>query len=257
MNQSTHHQRSASEMREQMSNVNVGQTERLISQVAGAIIIGATLRAIVSRGLFTLLALLSGGFYLLYRGITGHCEVYEQLLVNTAVRTNDEAVSVPHEQGVHIEESVLINRPVEDIYAFWRNFENLPRFMSHLKSVENRGDNRSHWVAKAPAGMTVEWDAEIINEVRNEVIGWRSLADAQIANAGSVRFRPQTQGTRVTVTMEYVPPAGALGQQIAKWLGEEPKQQIAEDLKKLKQILESEQMPTSNGSAAERSTRRS
>src|SRR5262249_45397588 len=126
------------------------------------------------------------------------------------------------------------------LYGFWRNFSNLPRFMKHLESVTETNDGRSHWVAKAPAGMTVEWDAEIINEEENELIAWRSLEGATVPNAGSVRFEraPGNRGSVVRVSLSYEPPGGVLGSKIAKLFGGEPEQQVEEDLRRFKQLME-------------------
>jgi uncharacterized membrane protein len=142
------------------------------------------------------------------------------------------------DNGVRVEESIRIDRPVEDLYRFWRNLAELPRFMTHLERVTDLGGNRSHWVAKGPAGMRVEWDAEIINEVPNKVIGWRSLPDADLVTAGSVSFTPEANGTRLTVHLQYAPPAGILGKTIAQLFGDEPSQAIREDLQRLKALLE-------------------
>jgi uncharacterized membrane protein len=156
-----------------------------------------------------------------------------------------DPVSVPHNRGFKIQKSVLIHRPVAEIYHFWRNFENLPRFMDHLQTVVVIDDKRSRWVAKGPAGTSVEWEAEIINEIRNEVIGWRSLENAQVANAGSVRFEEafDGRGTILTVNLKYDPPAGALGAAVAKLFGEDPEKQIEEDLQRLKTMMEVAQTP--------------
>jgi uncharacterized membrane protein len=222
---------------EQMSNVNVGTIERLVSLIGGGLL---AVFGVIRRGKLGALLTLLGG-YLVKRGTTGHDTAYQKLGMNTAVKTNPEAVSVPHQQGVHVQKSVTVIRSPSELYDFWRNFENLPRFMDHLESVTVLTPNRSHWVAKAPAGMKVEWDAEIINDVPGEVIGWRSLANAQVANAGSVRFRPAFggQGTEVTVTFEYVPPAGPLGVAVARIFGEAPEQQVEEELNRFKQLMES------------------
>jgi uncharacterized membrane protein len=184
-----------------------------------------------------MLALTGGG--LVYRGATGHCSVYQALGVDTADKQSGRA-SVRHNRGIKIEKSVTINKSPEELYSFWRNFGNLPRFMNHLESVNEIGDKRSHWVAKAPAGMTVEWDAEIINEEKNELIAWRSLEGAGVPNAGSVRFEaaPANRGCVVRVSLSYEPPGGALGSKIAKLFGEEPGQQIEEDLRRFKQLME-------------------
>lgn len=143
-------------------------------------------------------------------------------------------------QGVHAEASCIVNRAPEEVYQFWRNFENLPRFMKHLEAVENLGDGRSHWTAKGPAGMTVEWDATIIADVPGEVITWRSLEDSDVDNAGAVRFQraPGNRGTIVKVNIQYNPPAGVIGATVAKLFGEEPQQQLDDDLRRFKQVLE-------------------
>jgi uncharacterized membrane protein len=178
---------------------------------------------------------------LLYRGVTGHSPVYRALNINTAETGLSQQVSVAHHQGFKISKSVYINRSPEELFAYWRNFENLPRIMSHLKSVEVQTPTRSHWVAKAPAGLSVEWDAEIINEIPGELIGWRSLEGAQVPNAGSVHFERafNGQGTVLKVTLKYDPPGGALGMAVAKLFGEEPAVQIADDLRRFKQAIES------------------
>jgi uncharacterized membrane protein len=142
--------------------------------------------------------------------------------------------------NAHVAKSITIKRSPEEVYRFWRNFENLPQFMYHLENVQVRGSGRSHWTAKAPGGKTVEWDAETIEDVPNERIAWRSLADADVANSGVVEFRraPGDRGTEVHVQIHYDPPAGKLGQVVAKLFGEEPAQQVGDDLRRLKQVLE-------------------
>jgi len=136
--------------------------------------------------------------------------------------------------------SVTIGKPVAEVYAFWRNFENLPQFMRHLESVTVRDDRRSHWVAKAPAGKTVEWDAEVTDERENELISWRSVEGSQIYNAGTVHFSeaPGGRGTEVRVEFEYDPPFGKLGSKVAMLFREEPGQQVKDDLRNLKQVME-------------------
>jgi uncharacterized membrane protein len=140
----------------------------------------------------------------------------------------------------HVAKSVTIKRSPEELYTFWRNFENLPQFMYHLEEVQVRGSGRSHWKAKAPAGTTVEWDAEVTDDRPNERIAWRSLPGADVANSGSVEFRPApgNRGTQVHVQLQYDPPAGKLGKLVAKLFGEEPSQQVGDDLRRLKQVME-------------------
>jgi uncharacterized membrane protein len=158
----------------------------------------------------------------------------------------------PHERlngMLHVKKSVTINRPRAEIYQFWRRLENLPRFMVHLESVTSGSGRRSHWVAAAPFGR-VEWDAEIISDVPNEMIAWRSLQGSDVANEGSVRFAaaPGDRGTEVRVEFLYEAPAGKLGAAIAKLFGEEPQQQLTDDLRRLKQVLETGEVVRSDGS---------
>ncbi|MBE2270522.1 MAG: SRPBCC family protein [Anaerolinea sp.] len=229
-----------------MSNINIGTNERYISLAAGLTLIFAGIR----RGDFTGFLMTVFGGYMILRGATGHDTVYKQAGVSTAVATNPQRVSVPHTQGIHVEATTTVNRPAADVYAFWRNFENLPQFMNHLERVEVMEGGRSRWTAKAPLGTTVTWEADIITERTNEVIGWRSVADSQIANAGSVRFRqaPGGRGTEIHVSLEYVPPAGQLGAIVARLLGEEPQVQIDEDLRRFKELMEAGEIPTTSGS---------
>lgn len=142
--------------------------------------------------------------------------------------------------GIKVKCSVTIDRPAEELYSFWRDFENLPRIMSHLESVQVTSERQSHWKAKAPAGMTVEWDAQLMEDEPNSMIAWRSLENADVQNAGVVRFTPAPggRGTEVQVELQYNPPGGAIGAKIAKLFGEEPEQQIREDLRRFKQLME-------------------
>ncbi len=146
--------------------------------------------------------------------------------------------------------AVTIRRPVEVVYGFWRDFSNLPSFMNHLESVEPSGDGRSHWTANAPAGRTVEWDAEVVEDRPNERIAWRSLEGSDVTNQGVVTFNPvpRGRGTEIRVELTYDPPGGALGAVVAKLFGEEPQQQIRDDLRRLKQVLETGQVVLSEGS---------
>jgi uncharacterized membrane protein len=143
-------------------------------------------------------------------------------------------------KGIHAKASCIVNRSPQEVYSFWRNFSNLSRFMKHLESVTDMGDGRSHWVAKGPANTNVEWDATIIADVPGEVITWRSLENSDVDHAGAVRFEqaPGGRGTIVKVNIEYNPPAGVIGATVAKLFGEEPEQQLDDDLRRFKQVLE-------------------
>jgi uncharacterized membrane protein len=143
-------------------------------------------------------------------------------------------------RGVHVVEAITINRPRHEVYGFWHNFENLPRFMEHLESVHVLDERRSHWKAKGPAGTSVEWDAETVEERPNEVIAWQSLPESDVPNSGHVRFRdaPGDRGAEIIVELRYQPPGGKLGALVAKLFGEEPHQQVKSDLRRLKQVME-------------------
>jgi uncharacterized membrane protein len=143
-------------------------------------------------------------------------------------------------RAIEVVEAITINRPRQEVYAFWHNFENFPRFMAHLESVQVIDDRRSHWKARAPGGTGVEWDAETIEDRPNELIAWRSVSDSDVPNTGQVRFRdaPGNRGTEVIVELKYQPPGGRIGALIAKLFGEEPSQQVKSDLRRLKQVLE-------------------
>jgi uncharacterized membrane protein len=224
--------------------INVGKAERLISGLAAAVVGAVGIRR---KRLRPLLLPLAGN--LLSRAVTGRCAVNRALGRNSARRGRVSPVaSVPRGEGIKVERSVQVNRPVPEVYHFWRNFENLPRFMDHLESVTVIDETRSHWVAKAPAGARVEWDAVIHNEIENELIAWRSLPGADINNAGSVHFTPAGNGNRteVRVVLSYEPPAGKLGAAVAKLLGEEPSKQVDDDLRRFKQVMEAGEVPSNS-----------
>jgi len=149
-----------------------------------------------------------------------------------------------------VSKTITINRSPEEVYQRWRQFDSFPQFMSHLEEVRSTGDRRSHWKAKAPGGRTVEWDAEITDDQPNSLIAWRSLEGADVQNSGRVRFEraPGGRGTIVRVEMDYKPPAGATGAMLAKLFGEEPGQQLDDDLRRFKQIMEVGEIAKSDAS---------
>jgi uncharacterized membrane protein len=216
---------------------DAGKTERLISGVAGAALLFLTFR---TRRLRPFLFPVATG--LIAKALRGQAGKASRTGIGSRgeARTSPVA-SVGRGEGIKVEESVTINRPVLEVYRFWRNFENLPRFMDHLEAVTVIDDVRSHWVAKGPAGTKVEWDAIIHNEVDDELIAWRSLRGSEVNNAGSVHFTPTPDGTGtdVRVVLSYQPPAGKIGAAVAKLLGEEPSKQVADDLRRFKQVMES------------------
>jgi uncharacterized membrane protein len=212
----------------------MGKTGRLVAGVAGAALLVLSLRR---RRLRPVLLPIAAG--LISRAITGNPAVtLEKLGKGSRKRRTSPVASVRRGQGLKVEDSVIINRPVLEVYRFWRNFENLPRFMDHLESVTVIDENTSHWVAKGPAGTRIEWDAVIHNEIDDELIAWRTLPGAEVSSAGSVHFTPVAGGTEVRVVLSYEPPAGRLGAAVAKLLGEEPSQQVEDDLRRLKQVMD-------------------
>jgi uncharacterized membrane protein len=169
--------------------------------------------------------------------------------VVASTRTSRSNGSGTGEHPMHAKATTTVNLPADEVYQYWRDLEHLPEFMDHLESVEATDGPRSHWVAHGPAGTTVEWDAEIVEDVPGELIAWRSLDGADVANTGSVRFVPASrdQGTEVTVELSYAAPGGAVGSTVAKLLGEEPALQVKDDLRRFKQVLETGEILLSDG----------
>lgn len=219
---------------------NVGNVERIISAVGGGALVGYALKSRTKSSI--VLGAIGAG--LLYRGATGHCDAYEKLGINTAEHPGQDVA-----RDVHVEKSITINQSPKELYRFWRNFENLPRFMENLESVTEGENNTSHWVATGPGGVKVEWDAETYNEKENELIAWRSLPGADITNAGSVHFEPAPdgRGTYLKVVLNYNPPGGKASALFAKLFGQEPGQLVEHNLKRLKQIIETGEIATIEG----------
>jgi uncharacterized membrane protein len=232
---------------------NVANPERIGSVALGAALIAYGLKQRDAKGI--LAALLGGAF--VQRGATGHCMVYDALGVSTGEADallgkhrdgmTGAAATVNARKSVKVERSVTIARSRDELYAFWRDFTNLPQFMEHLESVRVDSPTRSHWKAKAPAGSSVEWEAEIVNDVPDEIIAWKSVGEPDVANAGAVNFSasPGDRGTIVKVTLDYEPPAGKLGALVARLFGEDPDRQVREDLRKFKQLMETGAITTS------------
>jgi len=191
--------------------------------------------------------LTSAGADLLTRSYSGHY-LHEWLGIVGLTRKGLGAL-VPHQLGIKVDRSVMVRRPPEEVYRFFRNFQNLSRCLAHVNDIRETDDKHSHWFVKGPAGTELEWDAEIIQDQPNELISWRSVDSAQVQSAGSVRFERAAgeRGTIVRVSLNYLPPAGALGAAVAKIMGEEPETQIKEDLRRMKQILEAGEIATTEG----------
>jgi uncharacterized membrane protein len=214
---------------------NVEFQERIISSIAGALLAAYGL----SSGKKGSLLMAGLGAALLHRGTTGRCYVYNALGINTAKPR--PATVIPAKHGDRVEKTITIMREPAELYSFWRELENLPKIMTHLKLVEPLDRVRSHWVANGPLGKAVEWDAEIFNDVENELIAWRSLPGSDVDTAGSVRFQPRANnsGTIVTVNLKYDPPAGKVGAWVASLLGRDPESMITDELNRFKALMES------------------
>lgn len=213
---------------------NVGTTERWLSLLGG----GAAIVGGVRRGgaLGTGLAALGG--LLVFRGASGHCPGYARLHVSTA-RGEDGGLMGSNEVRIHTK--MHIDRPREMVYRYWRDLENLPRFMTHLKEVRADG-NRSHWIARSPLGLTISWDAQVTQDTPNERLAWRSLPASRVDTRGEVRFRPAAvgDGTELEIELYYRPPGGGLSRGLASMLGGISERGIARDLERFKQMIESQ-----------------
>ena len=223
--------------------ISLRDAENWLALGSGALLllVGASRRSAVG----TLLAASSAP--LLFRGITGHWPT----IANGLTPSDNTRTALGGTRGVHVRESIRLEVPLADVYAFWRRLDNLPRFMTHLDRVTESSDGKSHWVSVGPAGLAVEWDAEIINEVDNKLIAWRSLPGSDVVSAGSVNFYAARAGrsTEVTVDLQYAPPAGKAGALIASLFGREPSQTIREDLRHFKQLLEAGEIPRATATA--------
>lgn len=213
--------------------VNVSDTERVLSAFAG----GAFLLYGLSRRTAPAWALAGLGAALAFRGLTGVSYLYRLLGID---RSPHEPGALQGNLGIKVERSIVVDAAPEKVYGLWQNFENLPRFMSHLERVEVLDRTRSRWTVKAPVGMTIKWDAEIINEIPNQLIAWRSVGDSLVRHAGSVRFEraPDGRATLIRVSLQYNPPGGELGHVIARLLGDDADQKVVADLRAFKRAVE-------------------
>ncbi len=228
-----------------VQNKNLGLVERWTAVVGVAAMISYGVKKGSKTG--ALLAVLGGD--LVYRGATGYSPLCDKLGIKPPEELLGKSVSIPYQQGIRVDKSITIAKSPEELYSLWRNLENLPRFVQHIHSVVVLDDKRSHWILKGPSGKILEWDAEINNEQPDELIGWRSLPGSDIDSAGSVHFQPAPggRGTEVKVELQYNPPGGVLGAAFAKLMGENPANQIKEDLRRLKQMMETGEIATTEG----------
>lgn len=213
---------------------SLSEKERWASLIGGSAMV---LMGLSQRSLRGVLMAAAGGS-LVYHGATSEKSLPETLQEKAGMS-----------KSIKVEKTVTINKSAEELYRFWHNFEQLPHFMKHLKSVTVYDDKRSHWVATAPMDNSVEWDAEIIDDQENKLIAWASVEGADVDNSGFVRFQPApaNRGTEVKVVIEYSPPGGAVTAAIAKLFGEEPEQQLGDDLRRFKMLMEAGEIATTEG----------
>ena len=239
------------EAHRETSRINVGKAERWASAIGGTLLVTHGLRTRSFSGIA--LAMIGGS--LLYRGVTGHCQAYEALHMDTSDKHRSDAEEHIHD-GRLIKQTTTINRPAGELYAYWRNVENAPHFMTNIESVQTTGEGTSHWVANAPFGQTFSWDSQIINDDPGRLIAWKSLPGSDIHQAGTVRFEQAsgTRGTVVTVEQNFEIPAGFFGLTIAKILGQDPDTQVRENLRHFKQLMETGEIPTTAGQSSGRAS---
>ncbi|NLG50882.1 MAG: DUF2892 domain-containing protein [Chloroflexi bacterium] len=225
------------ERRETGQQTNIGPVERALSLFGGALLMGFGLR---STRRINLPSLIASGL-LLYRGFTGHSFLNSLLgrrpgFMRMGRRPTGRRI------GLELEEEIVVRRPVEEVYAFWRNLENLPRVMRHLESVTSLGNGRHHWVATLPGRtpITLEWDTAILNERPNELITWRSFTGSEVDQTGSIHFRqlPENQGTEVRLVLEYVPMEGLTAGVSENLFGEAMRKEIRDDMERIKRAFE-------------------
>jgi uncharacterized membrane protein len=218
----------------------ISDTERWGSLITGGAMV---LAGLSQRSLRGALMAVAGGT-LAYHGATSDKSLPDKVAEATGM-----------DKGLRVEKTVTIqNKSIEELYQYWHNFENLPTFMKHLKSVTVLNETRSHWIANAPLGNSVEWDADIITDTPNRLISWASIPGANVENSGFVRFTPAPpgRGVEVKVVLEYSVPGGALTAAIASVFGENPEQQIGDDLRRFKMLMETGELAISEGQSSGR-----
>lgn len=227
-------------------DVNVGEAERWASILGGGALVVAGLR----RGDAVGYAAAAIGGLFAYRGLSGHSPLYAQLDISTADPTAERGMKGLIGTGeVHLESAVIIDLPADELYSFWRNFENHTRFAGFVDSVTPLDESRAHWVYSAPLGARIEWDTEVTEERPGEYLAWRSVEGSDIDHSGSVRFRTATggRGTEVRVRLDITPPLGVAGAAVAKLLEGFSEMQLRADLKKFKQLMEAGEIATTEG----------
>jgi uncharacterized membrane protein len=223
--------------------INVGWNERLTSATLGAFLLSSGLNNLTKNPIKALAKTVLGG-WLLYRGTSGHCSFYSSI---------GKTKGITHTDAVNIRTGLIVNKPKDEVYAFWRKLENLPLFMKHLSSVTEIDAKHSHWEAVIPGNIgKIKWNAEIVKEEPGYLIGWQSLPNSTINNAGKVIFHYALngQGTELEVVIIYHPPAGDLGSGIAKLLNPVFEKLIRQDVLNFKEYIETKYNSKGNASAS-------
>jgi uncharacterized membrane protein len=230
-----------SEAAPRLVHANVGEIERAMSALAGAAMLGLAWKRNSKSLAFT-------GTGLVLRGVSGYCPAYAAM----GVDRTDTKQALAGERGIHIREAITIDSPPEAVYRYWRQLERLPEIMPHLEKVEQLDSRRSRWTAKAFDRVPITWEAEIINDVPFETIGWQTLAGEAVQTAGSVTFKPAAsgRGTELRVHLQYLPPGGHAAGWFAWLVGQDPAQMTREGLQALKQKLETDP-PSRDASAGQ------
>ncbi len=220
--------------------VNVGQGERIGSAAIGAWLLSSGLNSLFKNPIKGLVNSALGG-YLLYRGVSGHCALYSSM---------GKTKGVSNTSAINIRTGLIVNKPKDEVYAFWRKLENLPLFMKHLSSVTEIDSKHSHWEATVPGNIAkVKWNAEIVKEEQGVLIGWQSIPNSMINNAGKVMFHDAMggQGTELEVVISYHPPAGEIGAGLAKVLTPVFEKMIRQDVMNFKDYIETKHHSGNNG----------
>lgn len=221
------------------------QSRMLLGLSGGALLLYGMRRRSLLGGLFSV-----AGVDLLTRGLTGH-NLLEFLGV-TSLTSKGRGASLPHQLGIQVNQAISINLPAPEVYRFMRDFSNFPRFIGHLKSIEVQDSTHSQWVISGPRQAELECDIETINDIENKLIAWRSVNSPDVDAAGSLRLEevPQGRGTILRFSLQYLAPGGRLVTAVAKLLGHDPESELKEDLRRLKQILETGEVVTTSGQSA-------
>ena len=232
----------------QAGRVNLSRVERQGSVVAG----GALAAFGLGRGGLGGIVTAAAGAAVAWRGMTGHCSIYNALGIDTAA--NDEPSASKYESSAgHIEDVITVNRPAHELYEYWRDLQNLPGFMPHLKIVEPLGGGRSRWTMRGPAGIELQYDAEFVNDDPGHVISWKTVGHSDLDNAGAVRFveGPAGRGTEVRMTIDYIPPVGGKwAAKAAHFLGLDGSRDVRTSLRQFKQLMEAGEIATVQGQPA-------